>query len=372
MISHGVPEDATVALLNETMGVGGVEVLLIQMAEELRSRGREVVCILPSREGWLPTNLQDRGFPVREVKLTHFLDLRVQRHLARELREAKAHVIHSHEFAMSFCGAAAGKMLGLPHVTTMHGNQDMTDRLRRRIALRWAFKRSRAVVAVSEATRQDLVRTLGLPESSIHRIRNGIPVRQGDAAPVREELGLGPDTLFLLGVGNLRERKGYHVLIEALYRLEGEPGIPDWKLLIAGEGDQRARLEGMTEEFGLQGKVLLPGRRDDIPNLQAAADLFIMPSLWEGLPLAVLEAMFAETALVGTMSHGIPEAVDDEREGLLVPPGDVAALAGALRRMFTEPSLRRSLSAQALRRARGEFTVQRMMDEYERLYWSPL
>jgi glycosyltransferase involved in cell wall biosynthesis len=108
--------------------------------------------------------------------------------------------------------------------------------------------------------------------------------------------------------------------------------------------------------------------RDDVPSLQAAADVFCMPSLWEALPLAVLEAMFASTAIVASETSGIPEAITNEREGLLVPAGDDAALAAALRRVLESPAERARLATAALHRARAEFTIGSMADAYERLY----
>jgi glycosyltransferase involved in cell wall biosynthesis len=109
--------------------------------------------------------------------------------------------------------------------------------------------------------------------------------------------------------------------------------------------------------------------RDDVPSLLTAADVFCMPSLWEGLPLAVLEAMFASTAIVASATSGIPEAITSEREGLLVPPGDDAALAAALRRALESPAERARLAGAALRRAENDFTIGSMADAYERLYY---
>jgi glycosyltransferase involved in cell wall biosynthesis len=272
---------------------------------------------------------------------------------------------------MAVCGTSVAKLMRKPHVITMHGNQFMTRRLRRRMALRWAFRNSRAAVAVSEATRRDLASTLGLAPARIHLVRNGVAVRKGDPGPVREEFELSPPgTLLLLGVGNLVERKGYHVLLEALGLLRAGGCHVPWRLVIAGEGSERVRLEEMARRIGIHDRVFLPGRRDDIADLQAAADVFVMPSLWEGLPLAVLEAMFGGSAVVATRTHGIPEAIDNEETGLIVPPGDAAALAEALRRVLTDPSLRHALAGAARERALREFTITHMVDAYEALYWS--
>jgi glycosyltransferase involved in cell wall biosynthesis len=119
-------------------------------------------------------------------------------------------------------------------------------------------------------------------------------------------------------------------------------------------------------------RVHLAGQRQDVPDLLAAADVFVMPSLWEGLPLAILEAMLAQKAIVASVTSGIPEAINDGQEGLLVPPGDEAALAEALGRVLSDAALRSRLAAQARARALREFTVECMTDQYERLYASGL
>jgi glycosyltransferase involved in cell wall biosynthesis len=108
--------------------------------------------------------------------------------------------------------------------------------------------------------------------------------------------------------------------------------------------------------------------RNDIPDLLALADIFVMPSLFEGLPMALLEAMTAGKAIVASATSGIPEAIESGREGLLVSPGDVGALARALQLLLTDEARRRALGDAAARRARGEFTVQVMADRYEALY----
>jgi glycosyltransferase involved in cell wall biosynthesis len=108
--------------------------------------------------------------------------------------------------------------------------------------------------------------------------------------------------------------------------------------------------------------------RNDVTDLLALAHVFVMPSLWEGLPMAMLEAMVAGKPIVASATGGIPEAVIDGREGILVPPGEVSPLAGALRLVLTDPARRTAMAESALARARTEFTVRVMADRYEALY----
>lgn len=358
-----------IALGNETDGPGGVETLLVQLAVELRNRGHEVVPLLPvERENWLHGAMQAEGFTPVVVDFRGLSAGGIVRRTREVLRGSRIDVLHSHEFTMSVFGAAAARMVRIPHVISMHGNQTMTATLRRRMALRWAFRQSAAVVAVSSDTRKHLETTLGIREGRILTVRNGIPLRPGRGEPIRREFGLGETDVMLLSVGNLSERKGHAVLVKALAHLRNDGLESGWSLVIAGRGSQREPLEALIAETGLEGRVHLAGHRDDIPDLQEAADLFVMPSLWEGLPLAVLEAMFAGNPVVASLASGIPEAMDDGVEGRLVPPGDPAVLAEALAPLLRDGNLRRKMGEAARTRAHRDFTVERMASDYEALY----
>jgi glycosyltransferase involved in cell wall biosynthesis len=240
------------------------------------------------------------------------------------------------------------------------------------MALRWAIRRSDATIAVSQDTRRQLLRDLGLPDASIDTVWNGIPIPSGDRAAVRAELGLRPQDVLVAAIGTLIERKGHAVLIRSLAELSRRsPELP-WHLAIAGRGPEHDHLQALASEAGVAARVHLLGFRRDGANLLAATDVFAMPSQWEGLPLALLEAMFAGNAIVASGISGIPEAIPTEEYGLLVPPGDVPALTAALHRLVGDPALRARLGRAAQARAREFFTVGRMAEEYlRRLFPAP-
>jgi glycosyltransferase involved in cell wall biosynthesis len=187
---------------------------------------------------------------------------------------------------------------------------------------------------------------------------------------VRQEFGVGEQDCVLLAVGNLEIHKGHRVLLKALALLErSEAGIP-WKLIVAGGrgGPEHESLLHYVQEAGLGERVRIALNRDDIPDLLALADVFAMPSIWEGLPMAILEAMLARKAIIASATGGIPEAITSGINGILVPPGDAAALAEALRLVITNPKLRNELGLAALHRAEQDFTIQVMAERYEQLY----
>jgi glycosyltransferase involved in cell wall biosynthesis len=277
---------------------------------------------------------------------------------------------------MAVYGTAAARMMGIGAVITMHGGKYAFEARRRRMALRWAFRRSGAVVAVSEASRAELLARVGQPPGGIHVIHNGIrfvPADRGDG--VRRELGAAPDESVIVAVGNLYPVKGHLFLLKALAVLRDRHPELKWRLAIAGTdgfggtaGGEGPTLRRFAEEHGLADRLHLLGFRTDVPDLLAAADIFAMPSLSEGLPMALLEAMFAGKAIVASAVGGIPEVISHEREGLLVPPGDPDGLAAALVRLLIDETLRRAMGNEARKRAEEAFSIEAMANEYERVY----
>jgi len=351
---------------------GGAEVFLLNCAIELRARGYGVIPVLPiGQTGWLGARFAEQGFDAETFIIKSVYDRRFLGKLESDLRRRGATVIHSHEFAMAVYGTLVARRLGVRQVVTHHANMWMTDKLRRRIALRWALRNADATVAVSEDYRRHLIRSLGPTAERVITILNGIPERKGDATPIRAEFGLRPDEVVVLAAGALVERKGHAVLIRAVRRLRDEGCTVPLRVLIAGEGEEQQRLEALIAETGLTGIVQLAGSRLDVPNLLAASHILAMPSIWEGLPLAVLEGMLAGNAIIGSAISGIPEAVREGVDGLLTPPGDVQALSTALRRLLDDAALRTRLGASSRERAHSEFHIARMMDKYVRLYFGP-
>ncbi len=349
----------------ESDGPGGAETMLMQLAEELRRRGHHVVCVGPDNGcGWLGEELRRRGFVTDVFSLRQPIDRNCLRGMVEMLRRHDIEVVHSHEFTMAIYGAAATRRLGIPHVITMHGSEKVLARWQRRLALRVAFASSRAVVAVSRATHAHLVRTMRMPADSVLTIPNGITFTPGERSGVRAELGLSRDDVLVLAVGNLVPRKGHIHLLRALATL----GSDRWHVAIAGRGDEEQRLRAFAAEAGVAQRVHLLGHRGDIPDLLAAADIYAMPSLWEGLPMALLEAMFAGKAIVASRASGIPEAIDEGKEGLLTDPGDEAQLKEVLSRLVADPALRRRLGASACERAQTDFSAAVMTDAYERAF----
>lgn len=250
----------------------------------------------------------------------------------------------------------------------MHGGKYYETKWRRRTAARWAMRRS-TPVAVSEATREHLEISLGLPSGSVTVIHNGIRFSPGDRRLLREELALHPDEPLIVAIGNLYPVKGHQFLFDALHQVsERHPEMP-WRLALAGRGEEEAALLRRADELGIASRVHLLGFRSDVADILAAADVYAMPSLSEGMPLALLEAMFSRKAIIASDVGGIPEVVTHSESALLVPPSDAGSLSQALEGLLGDPELRQSLAETAFRRAELHFSVKAMMDDYERMYF---
>jgi len=355
-----------IALMIECDGPGGAELMILELAKELRARGHSVLPVgLSSGTGWLGARFVAAGFEPTSFDLRRPLDLAAVRALTRILRDFRADVVHSHEFTMAIYGAAAARRANARHVITMHGGLYYANAWRRRAALRWAARRSAALVGVSDATASALQQNLGIDKSKVHVVPNGIPLRTGVRARLRSELALAPGELLIVSVGNLYAVKGHAVLIDALARLRERGG---WRLAIAGRGEEEPRLRAQAAALGIGDRVHLLGFRDDVADILAAGDVFTMPSLSEGLPLALVEGMSFGLPVVVTRVGGVPEVVTDGVEGLIVPPSDAGALAAALGALLQDAARRQQMGAAARTRAIRDYALSTMADRYERLY----
>lgn len=362
-----------IAMMLESDEPGGAEMMVYQLSNELRSRGHTILPVGPARGvGWLGDLFRKSGFHTEVFRISRPIDPSCVRGLVRLFRDFRIDAVHSHEFTMAVYGTAATRLLGLPHIITMHGGLKVCKALRRRIALRWAMRASDYSVMVSRATQTQFSEDLGVKPSLFTVVPNGVPVRYGDPNAVRKEFGIAPHECVILAVGVLERHKGHQVLLEALARLKTRKPELCWRLIIAGGagGAEHSSLLRYITEHGLSGRVHIVLNRNDVADLLSLSNIFVMPSRWEGLPMAVLEAMVARKPIIASAIAGIPEAVVSGREGLLVPPGEPAALEDALEILLTQPRRRQELGDAAAERAKREFTAGVMADRYEALYAS--
>lgn len=358
-----------VALLIETDGPGGAETMFLTLAIALRARGLNVLpVVLSGGAGWLSGRLRKSGFEVYQPRLRRAVDPAFIETLRAWFRERQIEIVHAHEFAMAFYGGLAAKLEGLPYVITMHGGTGYAKAMRRRLALSFIARNSRAIVGVSEGTALALATHLWFNRDRIKVVPNGVAKRPGDRKGTRIALGIGEDERLILSVGNLYPVKGHIFLVEAAGLLSEDSHLPPWRLVVAGRGSEEQRLTDRIRQLDLANRFQLLGLRDDIPDLLAASDALVMPSLSEGMPMALLEAMFASIPVICTRVGGIPEVIESGINGVLAEPANPESLAAAMKAVLVDP-----VGADAMARRARAFVDERysdrvMADSYIALY----
>jgi glycosyltransferase involved in cell wall biosynthesis len=341
--------------------------MLATLAVGLQSAGAENVVIAPAvGEGWLAQELRGTGVRVELFRLDRPLSPTLARWLTATLRRHRVTLAHSHEFTMAVYGAWAARQAGIPHLFTMHGSRYYARRLRRRVAMRMAVELSGSVVAVSQGLKRDLSRDLLMRASRIVTIPNGAHLTRVAQSSLRAELKLATGDQLAVAIGSLYPVKGHRFLLEALALLTER--YPRLHVAIAGRGELEASLRARARDLHVDERFHLLGLRSDIGNLLAAADVFVLPSLSEGVPLALLEAMLAERPIVATAVGDVPTVLMGGCAGVLVPPGEAAALASGLADLLADPAQAGRLSAAAAARAAEAYTVDNMLERYVSLY----
>jgi glycosyltransferase involved in cell wall biosynthesis len=289
--------------------------------------------------------------------------------LARSLRSMHADIFHAHLSWPLACtsGLLAARFAGIPVVVAtvqLFGAIPRTPtmavlrRLHRPLVDRY--------VAVSAEIGRKLTDELGVPPRKVRVIPNGIDVadvsRSSDDAALRASLGIGSSTSLVLTAARLEEQKGHRFLIEAAKQ------VPDAVFVFAGQGPARRELEALARRNGLAGRIRFLGWRVDVPALVSACDVFVLPSLYEGTPLALLEAMAAAKPVIATRIPGISEMVSHGQTGVLVEPADPVALASSIRSLLGDPAERLRLGLAAEQIVRTRFNAAAMTRDVVDLY----
>jgi L-malate glycosyltransferase len=282
-------------------------------------------------------------------------------------------LIHAHQYSPFFYAAmgrwAAGR---IPVLFTEHGRcHPDFPRRKRIVANRLLLGRGDRVLAVGRAVRGALIANEGIPAERIEVIYNGIDLEayrdgQSQREATRRQLGLADDDVAVIQVARLDSLKDHPTAVAAMAELA--PGHPRARLLIVGEGAERARIEAAVRERGVSGSVRLVGLRTDVPRLLSAADVFLLTSISEGIPLTLIEAMAAGLPCVSTRVGGIPEVVVDGETGVLAEPSKPESVAAALGKLVADASLRRRLGEAGRGRALRLFDDQAMHAAYDRIY----
>ncbi len=353
-----------------TLGIGGAERGLYELVTRL-DRKRFEVEVFTLRDGPVSARLAEAGIPVTVLGVRGKWDLMKLPRLTGLLRDGHFDLLHTHLFHADLAGRPAAKAAGVPHL--VHTVWTAEGRFRP-----WQFAYARLlkqscdrVICVSQSVRDHHARLSKLPDNAYAVIPWGVDVEkfrrdESSRRRLRSQWQLSDDDVLLAFVGRLEFYKGIDTLLAALARL-ASAGRPV-RAVIAGDGPQRTAVEKfIANEPG--GKfVRLLGMVSDVPAVLSAADIYAMPSLWEGWPLALGEAMSASLPAIGTDVPGIHDLVIPDQTGLLISSKDADALAGAIERLAKDPSLRARFASAGRKRIVDGFSIQQTIAAHERLY----
>jgi glycosyltransferase involved in cell wall biosynthesis len=357
--------------------IGGGESHLLTLTAHLdRSRFEPVV--LSFTDGPMMERLKEMGVETRLIYTEKPFDIRIWGQVKRLLEGEAPDVIHAHGTRACSNVLWAARKLGIPVIYTVHGwsfHQDQHP-LVRRLRIRgekYLTERSRVNISVSASNQQSGKEML--PQFRSVVINNGIDQQKFDpertCKDVRAELGISQDSLVVLFIARFTAHKQPLTLIRAFARALAlmQGGIsPNVHLLMVGDGDEKGAGVALAGELGLEGRVSFQAFRQDVPDVLHAADIFVLPSLWEGLPIGLLEAMAMRKAVIGTRVDGTREVLQDGENGLMVEPGDVEALAAAIVRLTRDRELRESLRVRAFQTVGQRFDAATMTREIETIY----
>jgi len=369
-------------LVIDTLEVGGTERSLLDLCRNLdRSLYEPLVCRL-YRGAALQPAFERAGIPVVSFDLTgKYRFARAFGHLRRLVRQQHPDLIHTMLFRADQVGRAVGRwhripvissMVGVPHESVRFDSNPQLSR-RKHAAIKWLDRLSSGWVthfhSVSRSARDSNCHHLGIALDSVTVVPRGREDHGGlktPSADLLSDLGLTAEHRVLVNVGRLIPQKGQRDLVEAMPRvIQSQPAT---RLLIVGEGHLRDELATQITQLGLSDHVTLLGQRHDVPLLLGLADLFVFPSLYEGLPGAIVEAMLSATPIVSTAIPSIGEAVQHQRSAVLVPPQSPPDLANAIIELLGDPDRAAQLAHTARQDALRQFNIPTVTRQIEQLY----
>lgn len=348
-----------------TGGFSGATQVAVDLCLAARAAGRfEPVLVLRHKRHTPPERveaLRAQGLEVHVVTgVAHWVTIWA---MWRLLRRLKPRVLMAHGFPEHLLGRHAGLLARVPHLVQVeHNSRERYTRWRLWQA-RWLSQRTQALVGVSEGVRRALV-LLGMPEAKTRAIPNGIDLSRFDAA---EQVDFGERAPAILMSARFARQKDQPTLIRALALLRERGLTPQLGLAGGGKPSLLRHAQGLTAKLQLGDQVQWLGHVHNLPERLMATQIFVLATHWEGMPLALVEAMAAGCACIASEVDGVQGVIEPEVTGLLVAEGDAQGLALALERLLTEPGLAERLGRAARQRALAEHGLSLMLQRYEDL-----
>ena len=350
---------------------GGAERVAVHIVRGLdRQRYEPVVISLTGRLGCdLDRLLEEAGVEVRYLGKRPGFDYRMYSRLHPVVRDCQPDIVHTHLHVLRY---ALPSLLLLKRTSLLHTVHNMAEREiepRARWIQRYALNHGVVPVAVAEEVALSLERLYGTQRCRV--IPNGIPTDcyacpQTSRREWRAKEGFGHSDVLFACVARFAPQKNHALLLKAFAK--GPASDPKAHLVLVGDGALREQTEQQAGVLGLTHQVHFLGLRADIPDVLGAMDVFVLSSDYEGNPLSVMEGMAAGLPVVTTAAGGVPDLLENGKEGLIVQPGDVLGLSNSMASLLRNREIRQSLGMAAARRAGEKFDVSRMVQAYEGVY----
>ncbi|MEW6359070.1 MAG: glycosyltransferase [Planctomycetota bacterium] len=360
----------TILQVNQTSGTGGSERTAFALATNLDPKRFNAIACALGGGGAMRKAYTEAGIPFHDMGKRKGIDISLVPRLRRLIVGCRADIVHTHDYgAVNYCFFATRM---LPGAFLIHTNQCLLgvySRPKQRTLLRWVLPRVDALVSVSENVRRDyLERAPAAREMRVIYNAVDLPRFEVDLSvrEARSRLGLGPNDFVVGCVGNLRPEKGQDMLLRAFRKVLD--GAPSAHLVLVGGGECFEKWQRLAGELGLGDRAHFLGVRHDVPQIMRALDVYCLCSLCEGMPVSILEAMAAGKTIVATDVPGTNEAVENGKNGLLVPLHDSDALAAALLHLHEHPPLAQSLALAGRKKAEEQYSLKKIVSEYARLY----
>jgi glycosyltransferase involved in cell wall biosynthesis len=356
-----------ILFINSIQMFGGGEIWMLRTLRALQERGHQVwLCCRPEAE--VGKRAMAQGIQVKLIKFSGDFNPFTIFLLTRFMKRERIEVALTNMDKELRLGGIAAKIAGVPVVIPRRGiDYPLKNRCRYRFAYNVLATR---IIANSLATKRALLRNAPwLDPERIEVIYNGIdakPFAQISTLDLRSKWGVKNNEPLLGFVGQLDERKGIRVLLAAFHRIKRE--IPNAKLAIVGRGPLREMIESEVKNHDWGNAVLLPGFLDDIVGIMQAIDILLLPSLWEGFGIVLIEAMAAGKPAISTDTSSMPEVIVDGRTGFIVPPEEAEALADRAIALLRNPALCEQFGRAGRQRVAEFFTLERMIDRLENLF----
>jgi glycosyltransferase involved in cell wall biosynthesis len=370
MPAHGQSRRIKLLQIIDSLNAAGAENVLLSLLSQLDQAHYDITVTYFTPGPWV-SRIAATGARLHRIRYYNRFDPLIWPQMLRIMRAEKPDIVHTHLFKSDLYGGLSAWLTHVPvRISTLH-NADHWRKVRLLSLLaRRIVSHYHAFVAVSPEVKNFVCQTTGLASHQIITIPNGVDVEAFAARDNREQtrqsLGILADAPVVGIVGRLEEQKGHSYFLQAVAQIIS--AVPKARFLVVGDGTLRTALEQQAEQLGVADHALFLGMRSDIPNLLSAMDILVFSSLWEGLPIALLEGMAARLPVVATRAGGMSSVVHDGQTGLLVSPADPDELADAITTLIQHPQLAHAMGTAGQQRVRTQYSEQAMVDQVTDLY----